>query len=150
MTHLEAKDWILFASAFLFGVIGALLNTYFLILVSLLIMLISLSISKKVKRHELSFLFPLSFISYLPLNLKFSTILAELVDYSYGFTIRRLFYFALFLLVLISVEELVLGVLGVAIWGKQEAIFYKDEEQEESETYGHYLREITVDELFKR
>ncbi len=92
--------------------------------------------SKKFKRYELSFLFPLSFISYLPINLKFSQILAGVIDFTFGFTIHNFIYFAFFLLVLICIEELILGILGVAIWGNQEAIFYKDEEHEESRING--------------
>ena len=146
MCHLSMKDRILFLSAIILGLLAGILEAFYLVLLSLLILYITLSTSAKYRHHELSFLFPLSVIICLPVNV----ILAESAAWIFTavFYSDLLFFYSLVsLLALISVEELFFGVIGLVIWGKQETIFYIDNTREQPRMHGICLQEIAEDEL---
>ena len=142
MFRLTSRDFILLILAAGLGVMGGLWGLYILVLISLVALFVSLSVSPKFRHHELVFMFPLSIISCLPEIILLAGKLMRAFDFLISLPVQRVFYFTFFLLVLISIEELILGVVGSAIWGDQKMFFYDDSDPQETvET--HYLTDIT-------
>ena len=150
MVHLNVKDWILFISAVLLGILGCLFRLYILVPVALIILFTALGTSGKFRHHELAFLFPLSFAACLPVNISLAGQLSYLFMPLYSFAFENLCFFLFFLLVLITIEELFLCFIGTVLWEKQELFFCPDGEPEEELYVGTYLQEIRKEDIPKQ
>ena len=118
MVRLSVLDWFFFLTVIVLGILGAVLDIPRLVLFSLLILFVVLSVFPKFRHRQMAFLFPLSFVSCLPVNVLLCRSLAGVFDLvSFRFSL----VFILILAVLVSIEELLLGFVGLILWGKQEA-----------------------------
>ena len=148
MDRLSTCDRILFLTSVILGILAGVIHLYYLVPVSLLIQYIALSRTGKFRHHELSFLFPLSVISCLPVNYLAGRAVAEALSNIVGCSF--LFWFLVAILTLISIEEIVLGLIGLAVWGKQEAFFRDTGETESLSFLGLFIREIEEGEALVR
>ena len=107
------------AAAAALGVIGGLLDLYFLIPLSLLALLAVLSLPAGFRKQQMLFLFPLVFLACLPVNVRLALALSLQVQGSpfYSLLFSLILFFSL-----ISVEELLMGLAGLLLWGDQKLI----------------------------
>lgn len=113
---------VLFISVAL-GALGGILDLYNLLFISVAIIIIALSIEKSIQHYRMVFLFPLIFLSCLPINIRLALAISSI---EYSWTLYSLVFLLLILLSLISVEELIICVIGLILWGDQEIIRYKE------------------------
>lgn len=113
-----------FLLSVLLGIFGGIFDQYQFVLFSAAIIFLSLSFSSEVKGHQIIFLFPLVFLSGLSFNVRLSMAFTSL-SYGADITLHSFLLFMIVFFTLLSVEELILCVLGLLLWGKQALIHYK-------------------------
>ena len=146
MSRLSIKNRILFTSSLIPGILAGILEFYPLVFLSLLLLYVSLNTSPEYRHHELTFLFPLSVAACLPVNI--IAAVNQAMCYSDLFhSSLQILPILFFLLALVSAEELIFSLIGLILWGKQEALFWIDQTQKEVKTEGVCLHEITEEEM---
>ncbi len=122
MVRINWLTRILLFLSILLGTLGGIFDLYHLMLLSIIIIFLSLSFSTAARNHQMVFLFPLVFLTSLSFNTRLSLVLSSL---NYEATLHSFLLFLIIFFALISVEELILCVLGLILWGDQVLVHYK-------------------------
>ena len=94
--------------------------SYILFILSLVFLYVILILSSSFRYHETIYLFVYSFIICIPFNLRSSMMYANLLLDADVISIQALSLGIVASIVLVSVEELVLCLIGYLLWGEQD------------------------------
>ena len=88
-----------------------------------------ISLCSVCRKHESLLLFVLFGIATIPTNLQISLIATEYFSYLWGdAVVFKVVYFPLVYSILLSVEEILLGIVGRVLWKKQEPVWRVENE----------------------
>lgn len=105
------------------------MNRFLPAVISLVSIFLCISVCSVCRKHESLWLFVLSGIATIPANIQISFIVSEYFSYLWGDAfVFKLIYFPLAYSILLSVEEILLGIVGRMIWKKQDPVWRAENE----------------------
>ena len=107
------------------------MNRFLLTVILLIAIYLYIGICRSCRRHESLWLFVLAGIATIPVNIEISVHACEYFSYLLGDAfIFRVMCFPLAYAILLSMEEIVLGMIGRMIWKNQDSFWGEEKEGE--------------------
>lgn len=120
----EMKEKVMILSPIMAISFSWCMNRFLLAVISLVTIFLCISICDICKKHESLWLFVLSGIATIPVNIQISLIASKYFSRIWGDAfIFNFIYFPLAYSMLLSIEEILLGIVGRMIWKNQDSIW---------------------------
>lgn len=125
----EMKEKMMILSPIMAIAFSWCMNRFLLAVISLITVFLCISVCSVCRKHESLWLFVLSGIATIPANIQLSLIATEYFSYLWGdAVVFKLVYFPLAYSILLSVEEILLGIVGRVLWKRQEPVWRVENE----------------------
>lgn len=100
------------------------MNQYILMILSMLAIFFAISVCGSCKNHENLWLFVLAGAALIPTNIRLSLYASDYFGYLWNdASIMKFIYIPLAFSILLSIEEIILGVIGRIVWKEQATAF---------------------------
>ena len=120
----EMKEKMMILSPIMAIAFSWCMNRFLLAVISIVAVFLCIGVCRVCRNHESLWLFVLSGIATIPANIQISLIATEYFSYLWGDAlVFKVVYFPLAYSILLSIEEILLGIVGRVIWKKQESVW---------------------------
>ena len=102
------------------GILAGVSTSIYLLLFALLLLLLIITLTSDLRYHEHPFLYSLSFFTCLPYNIRISAVYCEIISGSAFWGLQIVSLVILMAVALVSIEEIILGLIGYILWGPYE------------------------------
>lgn len=126
------KNKLAVLSPMIFVIFSMFIDRFLLTVILLIAIYLYISICNLCRKHESLWLFVLVGIVTVPVNIEISIIICKYFSYFFGKAfVLNLIYFPLAYSVLLSFEEIFLGIIGRIIWKNQSPVWRNKERKEQ-------------------